>query len=159
MTVHQAIETFSSYSIQEKTAFLARLAHELTILARDAYDVGQDGLTDPPRLRRINEVQHRVTSFLLALIKNDPKRYPDDVLVRIILEHPEDADFQRQLQEAFDRLETAAERERLEAERAEVWRRLDELRQHFSAMDFSLTDALLEAREEERRRAPTRPWP
>jgi hypothetical protein len=109
MNVHQAIATFASYSPQAQTDFLVRLAHALTILARDTYDVGREGLTHPARLRLLNEVEHRVTGFLLALMKNDPQRYPDDVLVRIILEHPEDVDLQRQLQETFGRLTAQTE--------------------------------------------------
>ena len=104
MNVHQAIETFGKYSLQEKIDFLVYFAHTLTILARDTYAVGEDGLTHPSRLRIINEVQHRVTSFLIALRKDEAQRYPDDVLVRIMLEHPEDVELQRQLQEAFDHL-------------------------------------------------------
>lgn len=104
MTVHHAIETFSGYSSQEKVDFLLHLAHALSILARDTYEVGSDGLTDPPRLRRINELQHRVLSFLIALKKNDAKRYPDDILMRLILEHPDDLELQRQLNEMFGHL-------------------------------------------------------
>jgi hypothetical protein len=104
MNVRRAIETFSRYSPQEKTDFLLQFTHTLTILARDTYEVGGEGLTNPSRLRLINEVQHRVISFLMALIRNEEKRYPDEVLVRIILEHPEDLELQRQLQEAFDHL-------------------------------------------------------
>jgi hypothetical protein len=102
--VHHAIETFCKYSPQEKIDFLVHISHALTILARDTYAVEDDGLTNPSRLRVINEIQHRVTGFLLALRKNDVKRYPDDVLVRIILEHPEDLDLQQQLQEISSRL-------------------------------------------------------
>jgi hypothetical protein len=40
----------------------------------------------------------------MALRRNEEKRYPDEVLVRIILEHPEDLELQRQLQEVFDHL-------------------------------------------------------
>jgi hypothetical protein len=101
---HRAIETFCQYSPQEKIDFLVQIAHALTILARDAYPVEDQGLTNPSRLRFINEIQHRVTGFVLALRKNDVKRYPDDVLVRIILEHPEDLDLQQQLQEISGRL-------------------------------------------------------
>ena len=104
MNVHQAIATFGKYSLQEKIDFLVHFAHTLTILARDTYAVGEDGLTHPSRLRTINEVQHRVTSFLIALRKDEAQRYPDNVLVRIMLEHPEDMELQRQLQEAFDHL-------------------------------------------------------
>jgi hypothetical protein len=104
MNVHHAIESFCTYSPQEQIDFLLRFAHKLTILARDTYAAGEDGLTHPSRMRRINEVQHRVVSFLIALRQNDPQRYPEDTLVRIMLEHPEDPDLQRQLQNAFGHL-------------------------------------------------------
>ena len=74
------------------------------MLARDTYEVGRDGLTDPSRLRCINELQHRVLSFLMAWMKNDANRYPNDIFVRLILERPEDLELQRQLQEVCDRL-------------------------------------------------------
>ena len=101
MNVQHAIEVFDHYSPDEKIDFLIQFAHALTILARDTYEVGTEGLSNPSQLRIINEVQHRVTSFLIALIKNDVKRYPEDTLVRIILEHPEDLALQRRLLEAF----------------------------------------------------------
>ncbi len=104
MNVHHAIKTFHDFSCEEQIDFLVQLAHELTILARDAYDVGGNGLVDPPRLRVVNELQHRVTAFVIALRKNDAGRYPDDVLVRTILQHPEEPGLQRQLRDAFDRL-------------------------------------------------------
>jgi hypothetical protein len=40
----------------------------------------------------------------MALMKNDANRYPNDLFVRLILERPEDWEFQQQLQEVFDRL-------------------------------------------------------
>lgn len=104
MTVQQAIEIFQHYSPQEKIDFLIHLAHALTILARDTYEVGGEGLTQPSRLRRITEVQHRVLGCLIALMKQDAQRYPDDVLVRLLLEHPEDRDLEQQVQEAFRHL-------------------------------------------------------
>ena len=104
MTADKAIKVFLSYSSKDKEEFLAHLMHELTIIARDSYEVGQEGLINPQRVRRINEVQHRVSDLLCALLQNNPHRYPDDVLVRIILEHPEDSALERQLGEAFMRL-------------------------------------------------------
>jgi hypothetical protein len=102
--VHQAIETFCQYSPPEKIDFLVQYAHALTILARETYAVGEDGLTNPSRLRVLNEIQHWITGFLVALRKHDVKRYPDDVLVRLLLEHPEDLAWQRQLQETCRQL-------------------------------------------------------
>ena len=80
---------------------LARLAHELTIVARDTYEVSSPDLRSPHRLRCLNEVQHRVTSHLLALLTGDPGRYPDEVLVSIILDQ-DDPELRRQV--AFVRL-------------------------------------------------------
>lgn len=104
MTIDEAIAIFSAYSLREKEEFLAHLIYELTVVARDNYEVTGDGLTNSQRVRRINEIQHRLSAFLWALLRNDSKRYPDEVLVRIILEHPEDSVLERQLAETFARL-------------------------------------------------------
>jgi hypothetical protein len=107
MTTTQAINKFSSLSPEEKIDFLIRLSQELTIVARDSYEAGGTGLTNPARVRLLNEVQHRIAGCLQALVKDSPKRYPDDVLVKIILEHPEDVELQQQLHVAFGRLSGA----------------------------------------------------
>ena len=106
MNVHQAIARFCTYSPQEKIDLLVHFAHALTVLARDTYVVEGEGVTQPTRLRRLTEVQHRLLGGLIALMKQEAQRYPDEVLVRLLLEHPEDQDLQRQLQEAFHHLTT-----------------------------------------------------
>lgn len=100
--VKDAAASFSALEPEEQARFLALLAHELTVAARDAYEVGADGLNDPARARAINEVQHRVTGHLVALLRGDPARYPDDVLFGIVLEQ-QDAALRQRLLEAFDR--------------------------------------------------------
>lgn len=102
MNTTQASKIFSAYTRQEQIDFLSLLAFELTIIARDTYEAGQEGLTNPARLRRINEVQHSITGQLLNLLKNDPHRYPDDALMQIILEQPDDAELQGHLELAFN---------------------------------------------------------
>lgn len=104
MNLSTAIDAFSHYSSHEKMDFLIRLGHALTVMARETYEVEGEALTQPSLLRRINEIQHRIMGFLIALRTNDKQRYPDEVLVRIILEHSEDQDLQRQVQEEFSRL-------------------------------------------------------
>jgi hypothetical protein len=104
MNIVDAIDIFSHYSSQEKLDFLLQLAHALTILARETYKPGEEGLNQPSRMRLLNEIQHRVMGFLIALRKQDSKRYPDDVLIRIVLEHPEDPGLQRQVEDVFSRL-------------------------------------------------------
>ena len=104
MTDDKAVSVFMSFSSEEKKEFLAQLMYELTLIVRDNYETGQDGLCNPQRVRRANEVQHRVSAFLWASLRDDPQRYPDDVLVRIILEQPDDEVLGRQLKETFERL-------------------------------------------------------
>jgi len=103
MKTADVIYEFATLSCEEQARTLARLAYELTIVAREAYEVGSLGVSSPAKLRVINEIQHRVTSFLTALLTHDPFRYPDDVLVKIVLEHPSDLMFQQQLATAFER--------------------------------------------------------
>lgn len=101
MTADEAIAVFSSYTQSEKKEFLAQLMYELTIVVRDSYEVGADGLTNPQRVRRVNEVQHRLSAFLGKLLRDDPQRYPDDSLVRIVLEQTGDEILEQQMLAAF----------------------------------------------------------
>jgi hypothetical protein len=104
MTDDEAAAVFSSYSQGEKAEFIAQLIYELTILGRGTYVVGQDSLSEPQRLRLINEVQHRLSAYLWALLRNDERRYPDDVLLRIILEWGNDQELTQQLHATFARV-------------------------------------------------------
>ncbi|HLN31922.1 MAG TPA: hypothetical protein VK395_29595 [Gemmataceae bacterium] len=81
---------------------LVRLAHELTIVGRDTYEPSSIGLRHPHRLRSLNEIQHRVTSHVRALLAADSGRYPDEVLASIILEQ-DDPELRRQVAKAFAR--------------------------------------------------------
>ena len=103
MNLVEAITVFSSYSQDEKAEFLAQLIYELTVVARDNYEVDGDGLTNPHRMRLINEVQHRLSAFLHQLLSDDPRRYPDDLLIRTLLEHPSDEVLGQHVAEAFAR--------------------------------------------------------
>lgn len=103
LTVGDAISRFSEMDTGTKASFLASLAWELTVMARDTYEVGGTGLTDPQRMRAINEVQHQLLNFLTAILRSDVGRYTDDVIVHMILEHPDDANLERQMSSAFSR--------------------------------------------------------
>ena len=75
----------------------------LALAPRSGRVVGIDrdevALTDARRARLINEVQHRVSAFLWALLRDDTRRYPDDVFVKLILGWGEDESFHRLLEE------------------------------------------------------------
>jgi hypothetical protein len=49
-----------------KAALLARLAHTLTICARDTYEVGTENVLDCRTLRGYNELLHQVTGSAVS---------------------------------------------------------------------------------------------
>lgn len=75
----------SSWSNAQKARFLAVLAHELTVCARAAYEVGSTGVSNPVLLRAYNELQHRVTASL-----RDYQRGKDGTPLSVVLEMLED---------------------------------------------------------------------
>jgi hypothetical protein len=97
------LEAYTELSPHEKLHCLLCFAHELTILARENYDSSSQGVSQPQRLRTLNEMQHRLLATGIALYEDDPKRYPDEVLLEMLLEHPEDPAFEVQVRQAFDR--------------------------------------------------------
>jgi hypothetical protein len=82
----QATIFFMELSGSEQAHFLVNFTFHLTIAARDTYAVQENGLTDPERMRQINEVQHRACGHAIALLDCRSERYPDAVLTRILLE-------------------------------------------------------------------------
>jgi hypothetical protein len=54
-----------SLSPSARTALLARIAHILTISARDTYEVGTENVLEPRILRSYNELLHRVTGAVV----------------------------------------------------------------------------------------------
>lgn len=87
MNKNEAIEIFSDLPTNEKADFLARLAWELTVAARETYEVGTDNLTNPKLMHSINETQHRLLSQLSAILRNDANRFPDEVFWQIMFDN------------------------------------------------------------------------
>jgi hypothetical protein len=87
MDLAEATRRLSALSAQEQLRLLASFGHNLTVAARDTYEFQATGILEPKRLRQINEIQHRVLAHILALSKSNEQRYPDDVLISIMLEH------------------------------------------------------------------------
>ena len=102
MKKEEAVAFFSSLTNDEQKKFLAHLSHYLTVVARDSYEVGTDNITNQPKIRVINEIQHQLSSHSLALLENDSRRYPDDGLMRIILEHSENKKIEAEVMWAFE---------------------------------------------------------
>ena len=72
----------ASLSNQAKAVFLARLASELTVCARDTYEVGTDRVLRPELLRAYNELIHRVTGAVRDHLL-DEKGYSAELILRM----------------------------------------------------------------------------
>ena len=100
MNLQDAIRHFSELERKPQIRFLAVFGHNLTIAARDTYEFQSPHVRSPERLRQINEIQHRVFGHIIAL-QREEQRYPDDVLISILLDH-EDNHLREQAFWAFD---------------------------------------------------------
>ena len=87
MNAEAATALYSSLNRAAQVKLLCRFGFNLTVVARDTYEVGTEELIDPRRLRQINEVQHQIFGHIGKLLNDDPDRYPDDVLISMLLHH------------------------------------------------------------------------
>lgn len=87
MNADAATALYSSLNRAAQVKLLSRFGFNLTVAARDTYEVGTEELIDPRRLRQINEVLHHIFGHIGKLLNNDPDRYPDDVLISMLLHH------------------------------------------------------------------------
>ena len=84
MTFDEAKTRYRDCPALTQAKILARYAFLLTILARETYEVGKEGVLDPVVLRKLNETMHRVTAHICSLLTDSQDRYPDTVLLDII---------------------------------------------------------------------------
>jgi hypothetical protein len=75
-------EPLSNFS---KAVLLARLAHALTISARDTYEGGTDHVLEPEVLRSYNELLHRVCDSVSDHLM-DQKGYSVEVILEMMRE-------------------------------------------------------------------------
>lgn len=85
MNLESAATTFANMPPAQQISVLATYAFNVTVAARGAYEAGTENVLDPPRLRELNEVQHRVLGQLVNLLCENSSRYPDEVLVRVVV--------------------------------------------------------------------------
>ena len=102
MTTESAIQFFCGCHAEQQVSLLVSFGYELTIVGRESYEVGGEGLDKPGFLRSVNELQHQVLGQADAIL-DDRKRYPDEHFVRAILEPDEKKSFSRAVLAAFER--------------------------------------------------------
>jgi hypothetical protein len=83
MNALEATSFFEYLSEKEKIKCLAFLSHELTILARETYEVGTENIVNQPMIREINEIQHRISNKLISLSLGN-EGYTSEQLMQMI---------------------------------------------------------------------------
>jgi hypothetical protein len=76
---------YLSLSAEQKLRWLAQLTFALTVFSRDTYAVGESGLTDPIRMRRFNELAHRIATQLRDQL-DGIIGMPEDIFLRMVSE-------------------------------------------------------------------------
>lgn len=94
-------KTISQYSKKtelQQAKFLSRLAHQITIFARDTYEINSNSIQDPIRLRGINEIMHQILGQQTKLLSGDRRRYSDDILIKMIFDMAIECNFENDLE-------------------------------------------------------------
>jgi len=96
------IETawIDSLTLDRKIRFFSLLSFKITIAGRNSYEPGTDELAHPRQLRRINEIQHRVTACLSQLLSGTCPEGFDLSIPKWILEES-DVELKPMLQRAW----------------------------------------------------------
>ncbi|MGA2065828.1 MAG: hypothetical protein ABSG86_12705 [Thermoguttaceae bacterium] len=103
MDAISATQILASLTPEKKARMVAMLCHDLTVVARDTYGEGMD-VKAPARLRELNEIEHRMTGFLVRILKGDDSRAPDDAIAGVFFADREDKRLEGILEFAFARV-------------------------------------------------------
>ena len=104
ITPQECESLLSGMTDGELSKLLSFLGHELTIIARTAYEFQGPGVTDPRFLRDLNEIQHRVFGQLMAIARGKRSDYlPVDILVSWLLAENKPARLKLEVAYAFER--------------------------------------------------------
>lgn len=77
---------FYALSPEARRLWLARLMFVVTMHGRDCYEAGTTAVSDPERLRRLNELMHRIADHNVAVVSDDVHGRPDEVFLQILFE-------------------------------------------------------------------------
>jgi hypothetical protein len=101
MTKLELLQIYTGLDSSAKARFLVALSHQLTIRMRENYDESIDSDKQIKRLMGANELQHHLSSETRHLLEEDTKRYPDEILLNILLEKAHYYYAPNELQEAL----------------------------------------------------------
>jgi hypothetical protein len=108
MTKTELLELYFGLDSDAKALFLARLSNELTIWMRAEYEESTDCSKRAKRLMGANELQHHISSELRNHLLKTDDRYPDEVLMNILLEKATYCEISEEFQSALIRTAASA---------------------------------------------------
>lgn len=83
MTRDQLLSIYIKLDKTDKARLLVELAHNLTVVARDAYFQGS--VTNPAKLIATNEFQHRLTGMAADVTDEKSHRTAEQTIERIVM--------------------------------------------------------------------------
>lgn len=83
-TWQSELSRFRAMSQLEQLCWLSCLLFTLSMLARDTYEAGTNGVTRPDDLRRFNELIHRVATYQKKVATSYAGGLPDEALFRML---------------------------------------------------------------------------
>ena len=99
--IEEVVSQYSKETESLQVVFLSRLAHQITIYARDTYDLDSDSLSKPSQMRSINEMMHRILGQQTSLLLEDKDRYPDDILIKMLFAKAAECEFENSLKQCI----------------------------------------------------------
>lgn len=85
-SVEQEGRWLADLPYESKVHFLAALAHELTVVARNSYRPQTEELDKPSQLRSINEIQHRILACLVQSLGGVCERSFQEAIASYVLQ-------------------------------------------------------------------------
>jgi hypothetical protein len=70
----------------QKIIWLSKLLFIISMFARDTYQVGTDQVEKPKKLRKYNELLHRIAAFQLEIATEKSMRKPDEQFFLMLAE-------------------------------------------------------------------------
>jgi hypothetical protein len=84
-TMDRIATRIEALDVTRQIGFWALLMHELTLVGRVCYGPAPDEVSSPEILRRVNELQHKISAQIGHLVERSTYTYPAAVLVEHVL--------------------------------------------------------------------------
>lgn len=82
-------DRYEAMTTGEQIVWLSRLLFFVSMLARETYGAEPDAVNGPAKLRRFNELLHRISSHLLQSVSDSQSGMPNNTFFELLAEETE----------------------------------------------------------------------